>query len=195
MKGARRPSALHDKGWEKSDNRLFVGTISLKKIFFAVAALAAAAALGYGFFAGRGVQRAPLLVFTTIKGELLTPNELRGKVVLVNFWATDCVACIKEMPGIVATHVKYRSLGLETVAVAMSYDPPNHVLNYAEKNKLPFHVALDIQGEAARLYGNIEFTPTTFVIDKRGKIVKRYLGEPDFAQLQALIEAKLLEPS
>jgi peroxiredoxin len=172
-----------------------VGTTSFRKVFFAVAALAAAGALGYGLFTGRGVQQAPLLVFTTVKGELLTPNDLRGKVVLVNFWATDCVACVREMPGIVATHVKYRSLGLETVAVAMSYDPPNHVLDYADKNKLPFHVALDIQGEAARLYGNIEFTPTTFLIDKRGNIVKRYLGELDFAQLQALIEAKLQEPS
>ena len=100
---------------------------------------------------------------------------------MVNFWATSCITCVGEMPKIIETYNKYHGQGFETIAVAMSYDPPNYVLNYTEKNKLPFKVALDIRGDLARSFGDIRLTPTTFIIDKRGNIVKQYLGEPDFA--------------
>jgi peroxiredoxin len=116
-------------------------------------------------------------------------------VVLVNFWATDCDACVAEMPKLVATYGKYRDRGFETVAVAMSYDRPDYVLAYAEKNRLPFKVALDPMGTVAKSFGDIEATPTTFVLDKRGKVVARYLGEPDFGKLHALLERTLKEPA
>ena len=138
---------------------------------------------------------APQVRFATLRGETLSTADLRGKVVLVNFWATSCVACVAEMPKIVATYEKYRDRGFETVAVAMSYDPPNYVLAYAVNNKLPFKVALDPVGNIARSFGDVDATPTTFVIDRRGKIVARYLGEPDFAKLHALLESKLEEPA
>jgi peroxiredoxin len=136
---------------------------------------------------------APQVTFVSLQGEKITTGSLRGKVVLVNFWATDCVTCIKEMPDITATYNKYRARGFETIAVAMRHDPPNYVLNYVEKNKLPFRVALDPMGELAKAFGEVKLTPTTFVIDKRGKIVTRILGEPDFAKLHQLLEEKLKE--
>jgi peroxiredoxin len=137
---------------------------------------------------------APEVQFATIQGAPVSTKDLRGKVVLVNFWATDCVTCVAEMPKIVQTYEKYKDRGFETIAVAMSYDPPNHVLAYAVNNRLPFKVALDPMGNAAKGFGGIEGTPTTFVIDRRGKIVARYLGEPDFAKLHELLESKLKEP-
>ena len=136
---------------------------------------------------------APAVAFSTIKGERLTIGELRGRVLLVNFWATDCVVCVKEMPRMVTTYLKYRPQGFEFIAVAMRYDPPNYVLNYAEKNALPFSVALDPMGELAKAFGDVKLTPTTIVIDKRGNIVARIIGEPDFTKLDALIEQKLAE--
>jgi peroxiredoxin len=138
---------------------------------------------------------APRADFVTIQGEKLSTESLRGKVVLVNFWATDCDACVAEMPKLVATYGKYRDRGFETVAVAMSYDRPDYVLAYAEKNRLPFKVALDPMGTVAKSFGDIEATPTTFVLDKRGKVVARYLGEPDFGKLHALLERTLKEPA
>ena len=138
---------------------------------------------------------APEVRFTTLQGEALTTAGLRGKVVLVNFWATDCIPCVEEMPRIVETYNRYHAQGFETIAVAMSYDPPNHVLAYAEKNALPFKVALDVSGELAKSFGNVRATPTSFVIDRGGNIVARYLGEPDFARLHALLEGKLREPA
>lgn len=158
----------------------------------------ALAALGVAFAVGAYLappQRvaAPDATFTTIEGQTLATADLRGTVVLVNFWATDCIPCMREMPRIVQTYNKYRARGFETVAVAMSYDPPNRVLDYARKNALPFKIALDLSGELARRFGDVQFTPTSFVIDRRGNIVKRYLGEPDFAALHSLLESKLDE--
>lgn len=134
---------------------------------------------------------APQTVFTALNGEKIALDSLRGKVVLVNFWATSCPGCIKEMPDLVKTWQKYHSRGLETIAVAMSYDPPEYVSQFAEKNGLPFTVALDASGAVAQAFGNVRLTPTTFVIDKQGKIIQQYVGEPDFAQLHALIEGAL----
>ena len=136
---------------------------------------------------------APQVAFSSIRGESLSLGELRGKVVLVNFWATDCPGCIAEMPRMVETFGKYHARGFEYIAVAMSYDRPDLVLDYARKNSLPFTVALDVKGEIARAFGDVRLTPTTFVVDKRGNIVMRIVGEPDFARLHALLEEKLAE--
>lgn len=140
-------------------------------------------------------QPAPAAIFVTIKGEQIPVSALRGKVVLVNFWATDCAVCLKEMPALVAMHQKYQARGLETVAVAMRHDMPLRVVDYAEKAALPFKVAFDPVGAHAKAFGNVTLTPTTFIIDKRGNIVSRILGEPDFKKLHELLEKKLAEPA
>jgi peroxiredoxin len=114
-------------------------------------------------------------------------------VTLVNFWATSCTTCVAEMPKIVATYDKYKSRGYDTLAVAMSYDPPSYVVNYAKTRKLPFQVAIDNTGEVAKAWGDVKLTPTTYVVNKRGEIVKRYVGEPDFNELHQLIERLLAE--
>jgi peroxiredoxin len=137
----------------------------------------------------------PQVMFVSIKGERIAAADLRGKVTLVNFWATDCAICIKEMPQLVETHNKYQSRGFETIAVAMRHDPPNYVLAYAEKNALPFKVVLDPMGEIAKAFGDVKLTPTTFIIDKRGNVVSKIVGEPDFRKLHELLEKELAEPA
>ena len=164
-----------------------------RRTIIAGAAAAAIAGTAYVALAPSAPAHAPPVTLTTIQGEKLTAEDLRGKVVLVNFWATSCTTCVEEMPKLVDTYRKHRERGLETIAVAMSYDPPNYVLHYAAKNALPFKVALDPMGAAALAFGDVSLTPTTFVIDRRGMIVKRYLGVPDFAELDALIERTLAE--
>ena len=152
-------------------------------VFLAVAAVA--------WFSISARQAAPNVTYTGLDGQKFTTESLKGKVVMVNFWATSCVTCIKEMPEMVQTYNKYKEQGLEYVAVAMSYDPPNYVLNYVETRKLPFKVALDTQGELAKSFGDVKLTPTTYVIDKEGNIIKRYVGEPEFSQLHKLLEKAL----
>ena len=75
----------------------------------------------------------------------------------------------------------------------MRYDPPALVARFAESRQLPFGVAIDNTGEIARRFGAVELTPTSFLIDKRGNIVKRFVGAPDFAALHQLIDMLLAE--
>lgn len=157
------------------------------------AAIAAAVLIigGIGYSTLTKEVKAPDVTFISIEGEKISTRDLRGKVVMVNFWATSCVTCIKEMPGMIETYNKFKGQGLEFVAVAMNYDPPNYVLNYTETNKLPFKVALDSGGDIAKQFGDVTLTPTTFVIGKDGKILKRYVGEPEFSQLHVLLQQAL----
>ena len=135
------------------------------------------------------IQRA----LSSLRGETIALNDLRGKVVLVNFWATDCVVCLNEMPQLVDTHQKLHARGYETIAVAMRYDPPNRVIDYAAKHALPFKVSFDPIGEIARAFGDVKVTPTTFIVDRRGNVVSRIVGEPDFGKLHELLATKLAE--
>ncbi len=155
-----------------------------------VLAIGATAALSY--FTGR-VEEAPAMSFTRMDGTVGHIGQLRGKVVLVNFWATTCTVCVKEMPQLVATHQKFAARGYETLAVAMHYDPPASVVRFTESRRLPFTVVIDNTGSLARSFGNVQLTPTTVLINKHGEIVKRYVGEPDFAALDELVDALLAE--
>ena len=158
------------------------------------AILLALGALTAGVYAGWTRPIAPADVnFIGVHGEQFAMSSLKGKVVLVNFWATSCSVCVSEMPKMVQTFEKYREQGLETVAVAMSYDPPDRVFAYAQQNKLPFRVTLDIFGKAMQAFGGVRGTPTTFLVDRSGKIVQRFEGEPDFGKLGVLIERELLK--
>lgn len=134
---------------------------------------------------------APAVTFTTLEGKRVALESLRGKVVLVNFWATSCPGCIKEMPGMVETYQQYKNKGFEIVAVAMSYDPPNYVLNFVQTRQLPFPVALDIDGAHARAFGNVQLTPTSFIISKDGAVLEQKIGELDFVKLKALLDKDL----
>ncbi len=156
--------------------------------------MALLAALGIALFFAVSMlkkETAPAVSFRMLDGQQVSTQDLRGKVVLVNFWATSCSTCIQEMPAMVQTYNKYRERGLEFVAVAMSYDPPNYVLNYAQTRELPFKVALDSDGRAAQSFGDVKLTPTTFLIDKQGNILKRYVGIPESDALHQLIEKAL----
>jgi peroxiredoxin len=168
--------------------------LSRRHLATAVAAVLLGAAGGaWWAFGGSGRVAAPLVDYTALDGSKHNTAQLQGKVVLVNFWATSCSTCLHEMPQIVATHQQFRSRGYETLAVAMEYDAPAAVADYAETRKLPFAVAIDNTGEIAERFGEVRITPTSVLIDKRGRIVKRFVGEPDFAELRALVEKLLAE--
>ena len=156
-----------------------------------VAALALAAA--GAFFVAGGSSAAPETTFVLLDGSKKNTSDLKGKVALVNFWATSCTTCVAEMPKMVSTYDKYRARGYEHVAVAMSYDPPSYVVNFAQTRKLPFSVAIDNTGAVAKAWGDVQLTPTTYLVNKKGEIVKRYIGEPNFAELHQLIEKLLAE--
>ena len=157
----------------------------------ALIAVLVAGVAAAGYLSLNNKQSAPDVTFHAIDGEKISSNSLRGKVVMVNFWATSCTTCVAEMPEMVETYNKYKAQGLEFVAVAMQYDRADYVLNFARTRQLPFKVTLDVKGEAAKAYGDVAMTPTTFVLDKQGKILKRYVGKPEFAELHKLLETAI----
>ena len=157
--------------------------------YVAMAIVVAAIAVA-GYFAFGGQQKVPDATFTLLSGQKISTADLKGKVYLINFWATSCETCMKEMPQMIDTYNRYKGQGLEFVAVAMNYDAPMYVVNYAQTRQLPFKVAMD-DGSAAKQFGNVQLTPTTFLVDKNGKILKRYVGEPQFAELDQLLSKAL----
>lgn len=136
---------------------------------------------------------APAFGYTLLDGARGRSDALHGKVLLVNFWATTCATCVREMPALADLHRKYEARGLATLAVSMRLDPPAAVADFAEQRQLPFGVVIDNTGAIARAFPDLQATPTTYVIDKRGAIARRYVGEPDFSALQALVEKLLAE--
>jgi peroxiredoxin len=130
---------------------------------------------------------APASTMIMLDGKPFSTEQMKGKVTLVNFWATSCTTCVAEMPEIIATYNKFSPQGYDTVAVAMSYDPPAYVVNFAQSRSLPFKVAIDNTGLIAKAWGDVKLTPTSYLVNKKGEIVKRYVGTPDFVAMHALI--------
>ena len=165
----------------------------MKRIIYTTAGIVVMAISAVVFLTA-GKEAAPESTFVLLDGSKVYTADFKGKVTLVNFWATSCTTCVAEMPKVIATYDKFKAKGFDTVAVAMSYDPPAYVVNYAETRKLPFKVAIDNTGAVAKAWGEVKLTPTTYIVNKQGQIVKRYIGEPDFAELHTLID-KLLAAS
>ena len=138
---------------------------------------------------------APDVAFTTLQGQRFRTADLRGQVVLVNFWATTCGVCIEEMPALKAMQDKFQARGYRTIAVAMDYDPPAQVAAFVERSALPFTFVLDRDGSIARGFEGVRLTPTSYVLDKHGRIVQKILGEPDFDKLHGLLDQLLAEPA
>ena len=162
---------------------------TLKKILIPITLLVLLAAL---IISLAQKPQSPDVTFTTLQGEKITMESLKGKVVLVNFWATDCPGCIKEMPDLINTYNQYKAKGFEVVAVAMPYDPPAQVLNYSTQKSLPFPVMHDGLSEMVQAFGGVNLTPTTFLYDKQGNRLQRIIGELNFVQLRQLLDKELL---
>ncbi len=166
----------------------------LSKSLAIVAVLVVLAVGGYlGWSALDQKPAAPNVAFNLIDGKTIDTAALRGKVVLVDFWATSCTTCVGEMPQLVKTYDQFAPKGFDLVAVAMHYDSPEFVRNFAQQRQLPFTVAYDASGSAARAFREVRLTPTSFLIDKSGHIVKQYVGPPDFPELHQLINRLLAQ--
>lgn len=163
-------------------------TSQLKKFLIPLLILCALAALGYHLFY-RPI--APEITFTTIKNEKISMASLKGKMVLVSFWATDCPSCIEEMPDLVNTYNAYKNKGFEVIAIAMPYDPPQQLLNFVTQKKLPFPVVHDSFGEMIDKFGGVYATPTAILFDKNGQRLQRTTGILDFADLHAALDKAL----
>jgi len=130
--------------------------------------------------------------FTTITGETFTLKALQSKPVLITFWATSCGICLKEIPDLVELYQQFHPQGLEIIAIAMAYDPPNRVVALTRERNLPYPVVLDLASEYVKAFGPIWGTPTSILIDKKGAISNRKIGTFELTDMQSRIQ-QLLE--
>lgn len=167
--------------------------MKLKDIVIATTALAIVAGAVLIWLAPWQGERAPDIRLTTLDGETIQLAELRGSPTIVAFWATSCVTCVQEIPHFAALYEELAPRGLEFIAVAMEYDPPNQVEAMVQARNMPYTVAIDSDGSAARAFGEVRLTPTTFVIGPNGEILQRRLGMMDMERLRSRLE-DLLPP-
>jgi|WetSurMetagenome_2_1015567.scaffolds.fasta_scaffold107569_2 thiol-disulfide isomerase/thioredoxin len=120
-------------------------------------------------------QKAPNFALKSYDGKTVELAKLKGKAVIVNFWATWCGPCRAEIPDFIKVYDTYKSKGLEIVGIALDEDGWSIVKPFLEKNKLNYPVVLGT-ADIVQKYGGIEGIPTTFFVDKNGNIVDRQVG-------------------
>lgn len=135
---------------------------------------------------------APDFTLPTLSGAPIHLSALRGKVVLVNFWATWCGSCRAEMPALNALYQRYKDRGLEVLAVNLDTDSTSNVQAFARKIGVTFRVGLDPSSSTARSY-RVRSLPTTYLIDRAGNVVVQEVGGRDWldAVTQLTVEGLL----
>lgn len=147
-------------------------------------------------------EPAPALVLPALEGGTRSLQEMRGKVVLVNIWATWCPPCVKEMPSMQTVYEEYRDRGFDILAVAVDDEPgvrqadgriEGLVSEFVERMGLTFPVVLDPTGGTERQFGT-EYLPTTILVDREGRVRAREVGgrfwdqEPYRDMIESLLE-------
>jgi peroxiredoxin len=161
------------------------------KPVFGLILLVVLLATGYYWLSPGYSRAAPAVDFKIIDGRTLNLQQFTGQPVLVVFWATTCPSCIKEIPHLSGLYEELAPRGLEIIAVAMAYDPPNQVMEMHQRKQIPYPIALDVQGKVALAFGDVQQTPTTFLIDPRGQIADKTIGKLNMAQLHTQLHAML----
>lgn len=152
-----------------------------KDILISLFAILILASIAYLWLAPSGVQQAPQITLQLLDGSKRDLSDYKGKPVLITFWATSCPGCIKEMPHLVELYHELHNQGLEIIGISMPYDRPDYVMEMVKRKNLPYPIALDLKGEAVAAFGNVSLTPTSFLLDDQGKIVKKKIGEMNMA--------------
>ena len=115
-------------------------------------------------------------------------SDVRGQVVLVNFWATWCVSCRTEIPGLNALYGEYTSRGVTFFGISTDAEGAAKVVPYAEEIGIVYPVLLDPLAVSAAIFGGLQGYPMTFIFDREGLIYSSYLGAQDEAVFRRDIE-------
>ncbi len=160
-----------------------------------VAVLALVAGIvAFAFNAG-AVSEAPAIKITCIGGEKADLGQLRGRPVLVTFWSTDCPGCLREMPSLTRLYEDYSAQGLEIIGVAAPWSRPDQVLATVRAKGLPYRIGLDLDGSVTRAFGDVSWTPTSFLVDPAGRIRYQKVGDMDIEKVRRLVASMLARPA
>lgn len=154
--------------------------------------LVLAALLLFLWLSPSGHPMAPTAHFKDLNSKEFTLAQLKGRPVIINFWATTCPGCVKEIPMLINTADKYASSQLIIIGVAMDYDPPEQVREMVRRKKMNYTIVLDTNGQLAKSFNNVTLTPTTFFINRQGQIVKNKLGELSHNEMEEAVNKIIL---
>lgn len=135
-------------------------------------------------------KKAPSLSANTADGTVIDLAKLKGKVVIVNFWATWCGPCRAEIPDFISVYADKKRNGLEIIGISLDEGGWGDVTPYVQRSKITYPIVLGDRN-VARAWGNIQAIPTTFIVDKQGNIVETHVGLMTKAQLLAKIKPLL----
>ena len=132
--------------------------------------------------------------FVLLDGRTVSLASLRGRPVLVSFWATSCTPCVEELPDLIRLYHEWQPRGFELIAVAMPYDPPSLVQQFVQQRGVPYPVALDLDGKITTAFGGVPYVPAAFLLAPNGRIELQYTGRLDIAKAERVIAKYLGEP-
>ena len=135
---------------------------------------------------------APDFSLLDLDGKTVRLSDFNGQVRIVDFWATWCPPCRKEIPHFQALHEKYGTGGLTVIGVALDETGAEVVRPFVEEQRMTYTSVIGSQ-DVARQYGGIEAIPTTFVIDKQGKVFRKYVGYRDYETFEADVKTLLAQ--
>ena len=136
-------------------------------------------------------KQLPHVTMAFLDGNKPTLADYRGKVVLGVFWSVSCQTCVEEIPHLNALYEKNKQDNFVVIGFDMPYDRPDWTARFVKERPIKYPVSLDMEGDIARAFGGIQATPTTVLIDKKGRVVWKKLGRTNFVELET--EIKLLE--
>jgi cytochrome c biogenesis protein CcmG/thiol:disulfide interchange protein DsbE len=139
-----------------------------------------------------GAKPAPSFTLQDLKGNQVSLSDFKGKVVVLDFWATWCPPCVKEIPHFIELYEQYKDQGFAMVGISLDREGVSVVKSFAQKYKINYPILM-ADGQVDKAYGGIASIPTTFVIDSAGNIRQKYIGYRDKAVFEADIKALLAE--
>lgn len=134
---------------------------------------------------------APDFQLQDLSHQTVNNSNLANRVTLINFWFPSCPGCVSEMPKLIQMHHDYQGKDFQILAVAVPIDPLSSVQQYTIEHQLPFRVMFDADKNVTQSFVKTELFPTSVLINKRGQIVKTFVGEPDFSNLYQEVDDEL----
>ena len=125
-------------------------------------------------------KSAPSFTLLDLNGNKVSLSDFKDKVVILDFWATWCPPCIKEIPHFIELYKEYKNQGFTILGISVDRQGIGIVKSFNQKYKINYPIVM-ADSQVARAYGNIRSIPTTFVIDPAGKIRRMYVGYRDKA--------------